>query len=89
MIYILNKEERKIFLECRDIKSLSELKENLKDINACELEKILESFVRVGILYKENELFLALPISYHQYYNNESIKNDISIEQIRAYVDNL
>jgi ribosomal peptide maturation radical SAM protein 1 len=89
MIYILNKEERKIFLECRDIKSLSELKENLKDINACELEKTLDSFVRVGILYKENELFLALPISYHQYYNNESIKNDINIEQIRVYVDNL
>ena len=87
MIYILNKKERKIFLECKDIRSLSELKENLKDIELCELDTILESFVKTGIFYKENELYLALPISYRQYYNNESIKNNLEIEQIRTYID--
>jgi len=89
MIYILNKEERKVFLECKDIKSSSDLKEKFKDIKSSELELILKSFVEAGIFYKENELYLALPISYHQYFNNESIKNISDIEEIRTYINNL
>ncbi|MCJ7571217.1 MAG: hypothetical protein MUO82_05005 [Candidatus Thermoplasmatota archaeon] len=89
MIYILNKEERKVFLECKDIKSLSDLKEKLKDIKSSELETILKSFVEAGIFYKEDDLYLALPISYRQYYNNESIKNTVDIEEIRTYINNL
>ncbi len=89
MIYILNKEERKVFLECKDIKSLSNLKEKLEDIKSSELETMLKSFVEAGIFYKEDDLYLALPISYRQYYNNESIKNTADIEQIRTYINNL
>lgn len=89
MIYILNIKERKVFLECKDIKSLSDLKEKFKDIKSYELETMLKSFVKAGLLYKENELYFALPISYRQYYNNEYIKNNLDIEQIRTYINNL
>jgi hypothetical protein len=89
MIYILNKEEREVFLECKDIASLFYLIEKLKHIKPSELEATLKSFVEAGIFYKEEELYLALPISYRQYYNNEHIKNTADIEQIREYINNL
>ncbi len=89
IIYILNKEERKIFLECRDIKLLAELKSKFKNIKFNELEKMLNNFVETGIFYREDDKFLALPISYRRYYNNELIKNTVDIEQIRIYIDDL
>ena len=52
-------------------------------------KKKLKSFVKVNIIYKENEFYLALPISYHQYYNNMTIKNYIELEKIRTYIDKL
>ena len=89
VIYLLNEKERKLFLECKDIKSLSELKEKFKDIKPYELDIMLNSFVEAEIFYKEDDLYLALPISYRNYYNNESIKINSDIEQIREYINNM
>jgi ribosomal peptide maturation radical SAM protein 1 len=89
IIHILNKKEREVFLECKDIISFYKLKENLNNIKSDELENILQSFVEAGIFYKEDDLYLALPISYRQYYNDKSIINTTDIEQIRTYLNDL
>lgn len=88
-VYMLDSKERELFLACIDVISETDLKERFKDMDSSEINKILNSFVEAGILYKEDEWFLSLPISYHQYYNKEDIKNTEDIKEIREYIDNL
>ena len=81
MIYMLNNEERELFLACTDVISESELKDEFEHIDSSELEAILNSFVEAGILYKEDERYLTLPISYQKFYKNELIqKTDRELE---------
>ena len=89
MIYMLNNDERKVFLACTDVISETELKNKFEDITSSELNEILNGFAEAGIVYKENEWYLSLPISYQKYYNNEHIKNTENIEEIREYINNL
>ena len=71
---MLNNEERELFLACTDVISKSELEDEFKHIDPSELEAILNSFVEAGILYREDEWYLALPISCQKFYNNELIQ---------------
>jgi ribosomal peptide maturation radical SAM protein 1 len=89
MIYMLNSDERKVFLACTDVVSKTELEDKSIDIHSSELNQILNSFVEAGIVYKENEWYLSLPISYQKYYNKENIKKAESIQEIREYINNL
>jgi ribosomal peptide maturation radical SAM protein 1 len=89
MIYMLNSCERKVFLACSDVISKTELQNKFEDINLSELNDMLNSFLEAGIVYKENEWYLSLPINYQKYYNKEHNKNTEDIEQIREYINNL
>jgi ribosomal peptide maturation radical SAM protein 1 len=89
MIYMLNSDERKVFLACSNVISKTELQNKFENISLSELNDMLNSFVEAGILYKENEWYLSLPISYQKYYNKEPDKKTEDIEEIREYINNL
>jgi len=89
MIYMLDHDERDVFLACCDVVSEIDLKENFKHINSSKIDEMLKSFVEAGIVYKEKGWYLSLPISYNKYYNKEYDKNTTDIEEIRAYINNL
>ncbi|MFO7677028.1 MAG: RiPP maturation radical SAM C-methyltransferase [Thermoplasmatota archaeon] len=89
MIYMLNNDERNVFLACTDVISKTELVNNFIDMGPSNIETILNGFVQAGIVYKENEWYVSLPISYQKYYNKEIIKKTESIEEIREYIQNL
>ena len=74
MIYILNQLERDIFLSCIDVISYNELKERFSNMPEDELKDILYSFEEIGIIFKEDNHFLALPLSY-KIINKNYIKN--------------
>ena len=63
-IYVLDELERKIFLLCKDIVSLQDLKKNLPDIPESKILSILQMFERQGIVFQENNFYLALPLQY-------------------------
>jgi len=91
MIYMLDRDERTVFLACCDVASKIDIKYKAKHIDSSKLDEILNSFVEAGIVYNEKEWYLSLPINYYQYYNNEGNKKvyDIDIEEIRAYINNM
>jgi radical SAM superfamily enzyme YgiQ (UPF0313 family) len=65
-IYDLNEIERNIFLACTNIISLQELQEKFINIPDFQLMAILHSFEQKGIVYKENDQFLNLPLNISQ-----------------------
>ena len=89
LIYTLNKTERDLFLACTDVISMGELKNQFSQLTPNEIEEILHSFIEAGIVYKEDNLYLSLPLNYHTYYDKNQIKEVEDIEQIRAYINNL
>lgn len=89
MIYMLDKVERDVFLACCDVSSEIDIKNKAKNVDSCKIDEILNSFEEAGIVYKEKGWYLSLPINYHQYYNKDHDKNTESIEEIRAYINNL
>jgi len=69
-IYNLNEIERKIFLSCINIVSFEKLKEKISDISENDLIDALETFVGCGIIFKEDDLYLSLPLSYSKIFRN-------------------
>lgn len=61
-VYILDEIERKILLSCNDISSLGELKLQNTDLSEEQLNEILQNFVESGILFKEDDYYLTLPL---------------------------
>lgn len=74
-IYTLNKKERKIFLDCNDVTSIEELKQKNLELNENELLKILNDFIQIGIIFKEDDLLLSLPLNYHENLTEQDQKN--------------
>lgn len=64
IIYILNKLERDIFLSCIDVIAFQELREKFQYVSEDKLLEILQSFVKNGIVFREDERFLSLPLRY-------------------------
>jgi len=89
MIYMLDADERDVFLACCDVVSEIEIKDKFKHIGSAKLDEILSSFVEAGIVYKEKGWYLSLPINYNQYYNKEHDKNTTDVEEIRSYINSL
>ncbi|MDG6218967.1 MAG: radical SAM protein, partial [Candidatus Thermoplasmatota archaeon] len=89
LIYMLNNDERKVFLACTNVISETEVKEKVAHINSSELNKILTSFIETGIVYKEDEWYLSLPISYQNYYHKNANENCEDIEEIRTHMREL
>jgi len=63
-IYVLNKLERDIFLSCIDVTSFRGLKEKFLDVPENELINILKTFEESGIVYREDDFYLSLPLRY-------------------------
>jgi ribosomal peptide maturation radical SAM protein 1 len=80
-IYVLNEVEREIFLSCIDITSISELEERFSNIPNYELTAILYTFEKNGIVFKEDNYYLSLPLQY-----NVKISENIKKELITAAV---
>ncbi len=64
-IYVLNEVEREIFLSCIDIISLHELEEKFSNIPNYQLTAILYTFEKNGIVFKEDNYYLSLPLQYN------------------------
>ena len=63
-IFILDELERKIFLSCKNVKSFDKIQEELPEIEDFKLAPILHSFENNGIIFREGNYYLALPLSY-------------------------
>jgi len=64
-VYILDELERAIFLSCIDINSLQELQGVFSHIPETTLTDILNTFEENGIVFKEDDQYLSLPLRYN------------------------
>jgi len=80
-IYNLDETERNVFFSCLDIISFAELKEKFPEISENDLRNILNSFVDAGIVFKENDSYLSLPLSY-KHINNISVEDQAKMIEI-------
>jgi len=82
-LYTLNSIERKIFLACQEVLSFNKLKEIFYDTSEEQVKNILSSFVEQRICFKENDLYLSLPIQLNsRFYSNEININEKFLEDI-------
>jgi len=63
-IYILDEIEREIFLSCIDVSSFKKLQGRFPNIFDHELAAILHTFEQNGIVFREDDNYLSLPLSY-------------------------
>lgn len=63
-LFVLDSLERKIFLLCNDVISIKKLQENLPEIQTEKLTEILKGFEDNGIIFREEDRILSLPLSY-------------------------
>lgn len=63
-IFILNELERAVLLSCIDVVSYPELQEKFPEIPDFQLTAILETFEQSGIVFKEDDRYLSLPLRY-------------------------
>jgi len=63
-IYVLDETERAVFLSCLDVISYTKLQEKFPDMPDYQLAAILNSFEKSGIVVKEDEWYLSLPLDY-------------------------
>jgi len=82
MIYGLNKLERDIFLACIDVISFESLKEKFPDASEEQVKEILNSFEEAGIVFRENNNFLSLPLNYGIINNKRDIKREDSLIKV-------
>jgi len=61
-VYMLDDLERKIFLECIDVKSYKKLEEKFSFVEEAKLKNILTVFEKTGIIFREKEKYLSLPL---------------------------
>jgi ribosomal peptide maturation radical SAM protein 1 len=89
-IYVLNELERDIFLSCVDVINKKELINKFSEIDQSQLDEILNDFVSSGVVFREEEYYLSLPLSYkncqgiirnnsHKTNNIESFEENILI----------
>jgi len=63
-IYVLDEREREIFLSCIDVISFQKLQEKFSHIPEFELAAILHTFEKSGIVFREGNDYLSLPLRY-------------------------
>ena len=63
-IYVLDETERMVFLSCLDVISYQELQDKFKDMPDYQLAATLHSFEKIGLVFKEDEWYLSLPLDY-------------------------
>lgn len=85
MIYGLNQLERDVFLSCIDVISFEKLQEKISNIPETDLKNILNSLVEAGIVFREDNQYLSLPLSYMTVckgISESESKQDILIRQV-------
>ena len=70
MIYILDENERDVFLSCKNIVSLKKIISELNNISEKRIREILKSFIQIGIVFKEEEWYISLPLEYNCVFKN-------------------
>jgi len=73
-MYVLDEQEQMIFLSCTDVVSYSELQEKFSNIPDYQLAAVLHSFEKNGIMFKEDDYYLALPLDYSVISGKKKIK---------------
>ena len=63
-IFILDELERMIFLSCKDVKSFEKIQEEFLHLEDFKLAAIMHSFEENGIVFREDNYYLSLPLSY-------------------------
>ena len=81
LVYVLDEVEREIFLSCTDVVSFKELQDRFPDIPEYQLAAILYTFEKKGILFREDDRFLSLPLSYRKWYGID----DNTIEEVEKH----
>ena len=79
-MYVLDEQERAIFLSCLDVASYTELQEKFSNIPDYELAAVLHSFEKNGIVFREDDYYLSLPLDY---------KKCLGITKEKKFTDNL
>ena len=69
-IYVLDKNEREVFLSCKNVVSLKKIISELNNISEKRIREILKSFIQIGIVFKEEEWYLSLPLEYNCVFKN-------------------
>jgi len=78
-IYVLDKLEREVFLACIDVISYKELQDKFPHVLDHELAATLHTFEENGIVFREDDCYLSLPLSY-SVVNKNSYKKDIEMK---------
>ena len=78
-IYTLNTDERDVFLSCCDVISFEKLQDKLPHMPDYQLAAILHSFEKNGIVFREDDSYLSLPLCYSLVMNQHSKKEQQSL----------
>jgi hypothetical protein len=84
-IFTLDELEREIFLSCVDIISLQELKDKFSTVPEEEICEILKGFEESSIIFREEDQYLSLPLSYSKVYRGlkkEKTGQDTLVTQV-------
>ena len=79
-IYILDELERAVFLACLDVISYNELCEMFFDVPDFKLASVLHTFEKYGIVYREDNRYLSLPLRYSK--NTRKIAEKKSLQLV-------
>jgi ribosomal peptide maturation radical SAM protein 1 len=74
-IYVLDEIERIIFLYCIDVVSFNNLVEKFSNIPDYKIKAILNMFEKIGIIFREDDHYLSLPL-YHKQTIIDKIKDE-------------
>ena len=81
-IFILDNLEREIFLACKDVISLEKIKEQFANLSDQQIITILDTFEKKGILFREDNYFLSLPLKIDALVDKNQEKQHSQIIQI-------
>jgi ribosomal peptide maturation radical SAM protein 1 len=78
LVYMLDELEREIFLSCIDVISFQKLCEKFSNIPDDQLTNILLTFEKTGIVFREDDFYLSLPLSYNRVINKKPAIKEIT-----------
>jgi len=78
-IYVLDKFEREVFLSCIDVVSFEDLKDKFFFLSESDIKTILDSFEEYGIVFRDGDHYLSLPLCYKQKITQTNKKEERTI----------
>lgn len=89
LIYVLNQLEREIFLSCDNVISFRELQKKLSHIPENDLNNTLKIFEETGIVFREDNYYLSLPLRINPNASEELIEKKKPLSYISGNVRSL